>query len=95
MPALNRPSSVVASNMTFYSRTKSAEIQAEMGSSKRQGEAKQAPQQDHTEAGRANENLAGAALNECGHGFRSPSSTAAHFFQASPAIFPIEQVKDC
>jgi hypothetical protein len=76
-----------------YSRTEGAEIQAEMGSYKRQSDAKQAPQKDHTEAGRPDGDLADAALNECRHGFAPlRSAAAAHFFQTCPAIFPIDQV---
>lgn len=79
-----------------YSQTEVAEIQAEMGSSEGESQAQQAPQQDHAKAGWLDWHLADAGLNECRHGSVPLRSTAAaHLFQTRPAIFPIEQVKDC
>jgi hypothetical protein len=55
-----------------YSRTEVAEIQAEMSRSKRESEAKQAPEQDHAKAGCTHRRLADPALNQCRHGFCFP-----------------------
>jgi hypothetical protein len=72
-----------------YSRTEGTEIEAEMGSSKRESEAKQAPQQDHTEAGYADRCRADAALNECRHGFRSPMINGyGAFLPGAPGNIP-------